>query len=151
MIYRVRRMTEADVEAVVALAAGVPTAPQWPAEAYLAALDAEARPARSALVAEAEEQIAGFAVVSLIPPQAELESIVVAPQFQRRGVARRLFEVLAGELADAGAVEVLLEVRVSNEAALRLYGAVGFEQAGRRTAYYADPVEDAVLLRRLIP
>jgi [ribosomal protein S18]-alanine N-acetyltransferase len=151
MIYRVRRMVEADVDAVVKMADGLPTAPHWPRETYLAALDPKREPVRIAEVAvTAEAELLGFAVCSVIPPQGELESIVVAPQFQRMGVARRLFEVLAGELAVAGVAEVLLEVRASNEAALGLYAVLGFEETGRRRGYYAAPVEDAVLLRRPI-
>jgi [ribosomal protein S18]-alanine N-acetyltransferase len=151
MIYRVRRMAAADVDAVMELAADLPTAPYWPREAYLAMLDPQRKPARIALVAEALEggnSLAGFAFASLITPQAELESIVVATALQRRGIARRLFEVLADELAVAGVTEVLLEVRASNDAALSLYRALGFEETGRRTGYYAAPVEDAVQMGR---
>ena len=146
---RVRRMKAEDVEAVTDLAAGLPTAPQWQREAYLAALNPETAPARIALVAEtAAEELIGFAIASLIPPEADLESIAVAREFQRTGVARRLFEVLVGELAASGVTEVLLEVRASNEAALSLYGALGFRETGRRLGYYAHPAEDAVQMRR---
>jgi [ribosomal protein S18]-alanine N-acetyltransferase len=149
MIYRVRRMAAADVDAVVKLASDLPTAPHWPREAYITALDPQREPVRIAEVAvTAEVELLGFAVCSVVPPQAELESIVVAPQFQRMGVARRLFEVLTGDLAGAGVTEVLLEVRASNDAALGLYTALGFEETGRRRGYYGTPVEDAVLLRR---
>jgi ribosomal-protein-alanine N-acetyltransferase len=149
LTYRVRRMLEADVEAVAALAVGLPTAPHWGREAYLAALDQQSRPVRIALVAEtAERRLAGFVLASVIPPEAELESIAVAPQFQRMGVARQLFEVLAGELVAAGVTELLLEVRASNAVALGLYRALGFVESGRRPGYYAAPVEDAVVLRR---
>jgi ribosomal-protein-alanine N-acetyltransferase len=43
--------------------------------------------------------------------------------------------------------EVILEARASNQPALRLYRALGFVETGRRPRYYADPIEDAVLLR----
>ncbi len=155
MIYRVREMLESDVEAVLALAASLPSAPHWPRESYLVALDPEARPKRIALITETFEggspQIAGFAVASLLPPEAELESIAVAPAFQRLGVARRLVEVLRGELRSACATDLLLEVCESNEAALGLYRSLGFEETGRRTNYYANPavstLEDALLFR----
>jgi [ribosomal protein S18]-alanine N-acetyltransferase len=145
MIYRVRGMLESDVEAVLALAAALPSAPHWPRESYLAALGPESQPKRIALVAEAFEsggpkiaEIAGFAVASLLPPESELESIAVAPAFQRLGVARRLVEVLRGELRAAGVRDLLLEVRASNQAALGLYRSLGFEQTGRRLNYYAN-------------
>jgi ribosomal-protein-alanine N-acetyltransferase len=46
-----------------------------------------------------------------------------------------------------GANEIRLEVRESNASALRLYETCGFVIAGRRTGYYGDPAEDAVLMR----
>ncbi len=46
---------------------------------------------------------------------------------------------------DGGAEAVLLEVRASNAAALRLYESLGFQRVGLRRRYYADG-EDAVLM-----
>ena len=146
----VRRMAAADVEAVLALASELPMAPQWGREAYQAALDTEATPRRVVLIAENEGRIAGFALALLIPPQAELESMAVAAEFQRMGVARRLFEELASELAAAKTNEVLLEVRASNVSALGFYRTLGFEETGRRRGYYSNPPEDALLLRKAI-
>ncbi len=149
---RIRRMTAVDVDAAVALAAALPAAPQWALAAYVAALDPAMRPMRVTLAAETVDgELAGFAVASFVPPEAELESIAVAAAYQRQGIARRLFAGLARELAAAGVTGILLEVRVSNAAALATYRALGFEQAGVRRNYYAEPDEDAVLMRRGIP
>jgi ribosomal protein S18 acetylase RimI-like enzyme len=89
----------------------------------------------------------GFAVASLLPPQAELETIAVAAEAQRCGVARQLFAKLAEELRKAQAMELLLEVRASNYPVIAFYRALGFAQTGSRPRYYADPIEDAVLMR----
>jgi ribosomal-protein-alanine N-acetyltransferase len=91
--------------------------------------------------------VVGFLVASMIPPQAELESIAVDPAFQRRGVARELFAALVEEIRSAQGTEVILEARASNFPALALYSALGFAEIGRRPRYYADPIEDAVLMR----
>jgi ribosomal-protein-alanine N-acetyltransferase len=91
--------------------------------------------------------VVGFLVASMIPPQAELESIAVDPVFQRRGVARELFAALVEEIRSAQGTEVILEARASNFPALALYSALGFAEIGRRPRYYADPIEDAVLMR----
>jgi len=144
-----RRMTPADLDRVIEIERSLKAAPHWPPAAYLAALDAGAAPRRTALVAEEPETgtILGFVVASLLAPQAELETIAVAVESQRRGVGRRLFVALAEELRLAQVGEVLLEVRASNCPALALYRALGFAEAGRRPRYYADPEEDALLLR----
>lgn len=142
-------MTAADVVCVMEIAASLPDAPHWPAAAYWKVLDLEAAPRRISLVAVKQESgvIQGYAIASLLPPQAELESIAVAAQSQRRGVGRRLFDALVQELRACGSRELLLEVRVSNRAALAFYRVLGFCQTGLRRGYYADPVEDAAFLR----
>jgi ribosomal-protein-alanine N-acetyltransferase len=147
---KIRRMRQGDLEAALAIAGSLKEAPQWPRAAYEAAIDECATPWRLALVAEVleegAEEVAGFAVASLIAGVAELESIAVAACFQRRGVAAGLLQSLLERLRDAGATEIVLEVRPSNEAALALYGRAGWVRVGVRTGYYRDPEEDAVIL-----
>ena len=145
---RIRSMAAADIDRIVEIAAGLGDAPQWPRRVYEAVLDSSS-PNRIAFVAEDSRTgaVVGFAVVSLVPPEAELESIAVAKEFQRRGVARCLFAAIAGDLGRSQVDEVLLEVRQSNEAAQGFYRSLGFVEEGRRPGYYADPVEDAVLMR----
>jgi ribosomal-protein-alanine N-acetyltransferase len=144
---RVRRMTPADLGRVMEIAQSLKEAPHWPLSAYETALNAQSAPLRIALVAEGVESgVVGFAVASVVPPQAELETIAVVAEGQRRGVGRNLFAVLVGELAIAHAEELFLEVRASNRAALALYLSLGFKETGRRSRYYIDPVEDALLL-----
>ena len=77
---------------------------------------------------------------------AELETIAVAPESQRQGLGKSLFQALAAELKAAGVGELQLEVRASNRPAQSFYRALGFVETGRRKAYYADPIEDAVLM-----
>jgi ribosomal-protein-alanine N-acetyltransferase len=146
---KIRRMTAADLGRVMEIAASLAAAPHWPLAAYQRVLSPEGSPQRIALVAKDPETraVAGFAVASLLAPQAELESIAVAAESQRRGLARRLVAALAADLRPAQVTEVILEVRVSNLPALALYCALGFTESGRRPRYYADPVEDAVLMR----
>jgi ribosomal-protein-alanine N-acetyltransferase len=144
---RIRSMSEADIDRVMEIAASLKEAPQWPRSAYLAALELVAQPRRIALVAETSEGCVGYAVASLMSPEAELEMIAVAPAFQRNGLARQLFNALAVELRAAQVKGILLEARSSNLPALTLYRRLGFAETGRRMRYYDDPIEDAVLMR----
>ena len=93
------------------------------------------------------DRILGFAVASLIAPEAELETIAVVAKVQRRGLGALLLRALAEELRKVQVSELNLEVRASNRTAVGFYSAHGFEGAGRRMRYYADPEEDAVLMR----
>ncbi len=146
----IRRMEAADVAQVMAVAAGLDEAPRWPEAEYRQAVGRDATPRRIALVAawRGPAPILGFAVARLLPPEAELESIAVAAEWQGRGLGRRLLEALGTELKAGGVDELLLEVRASNGRARGFYEALGFAGAGTRRGYYADPVEDAVLMRR---
>jgi ribosomal-protein-alanine N-acetyltransferase len=144
---RIRRMSRTDLDRVVQIAQSLKDAPHWPLAAYLPVLDTKAEPTRIALVAEdAAGAIAGFAVAMMVGPQAELETIAVAAEGQRRGVGRLLFAALVEKLKQERAEEIFLEVRASNGPALGFYRSLGFRETGRRPRYYADPVEDALLL-----
>jgi ribosomal-protein-alanine N-acetyltransferase len=143
----------------------LPEAQHWPASAYLAALNPEGTLRRVALVATAVKedglyglkpapfpvpasftQLVGFAVASLVAQEAELEMIAVAGAVQRQGVAGRLFAAMRERLRSVDVTELALEVRNSNRPALGFYRSLGFREIGLRQRYYADPVEDAVLM-----
>jgi ribosomal-protein-alanine N-acetyltransferase len=145
---RIRPMGAEDLLRVIEIERELKDAPQWSRKAWEDAVDPQAARRRIAIVAEEPETgtVQGFAAASLAGLEAELESIGVAPEWQRRGLARRIFGMLADELRRAGVQEVFLEVRVSNRAAIGAYRAFGFEPSGRRPRYYAEPEEDAVLM-----
>ncbi|WP_243286604.1 GNAT family N-acetyltransferase [Geothrix terrae] len=92
----------------------------------------------------------GFALWSRAPRagEAELIRIAVAPAARGRGLGRALLMTSQRELAADGMDRLYLEVRPSNEAAVRLYEACGWSPCGRRPRYYADG-EDALLYQRL--
>jgi len=77
-----------------------------------------------------------------------INNLAVDPAWRRRGVASELLRCVLEEAAGEGATRATLEVRRSNEAARQLYERFGFSFAGVRTAYYREPVEDALVLWR---
>ena len=145
---RIRSMRAADIDRLMEIAASLDDAPHWPRQVYESLLDPASRK-RVACVAEASESggVVGFAVAGVVLLEAELESIAISREYQRHGVGRRLLASLAEELGQSGVNEVLLEVRESNAGARAFYRSLGFAEEGQRSGYYADPVEDAVLLR----
>ena len=149
----IRTMRLDDIEDVMEIASAVPEAPQWSRNAYVKALSPQATPARIALVFEDRHGAVGaFLVTVLIPPEAELETIAVAPEAQRQGIGACLLRKLFDLLKKRQITEVILEVRESNSAARAFYMSSGFIETGRRTGYYIDPKEDAILmLRSLAP
>jgi ribosomal-protein-alanine N-acetyltransferase len=90
-----------------------------------------------------------FARWACIPAagEAELLRIAVDPAHRGGGLGRRLLEACQEALAAEGMTDLHLEVRASNQGAIQLYRACGWEPCGRRGGYYPDG-EDAVLFRR---
>ncbi len=101
--------------------------------------------------ARAGEWLVGYAGLAFVagPPRAEAEihTIGVDPEFQRRGIGRELLRGLLA-VADAAAATVFLEVRTDNDAARLLYEAEGFTVVGLRRRYYRPSGADAHTMRR---
>ncbi len=90
----------------------------------------------------------GILLLRVAADEAEILTIGVA--VKRRGIGRGLMEAGFARARGMGAAVMHLEVAAGNVAALGLYGALGFVEAGRRRRYYASG-EDAILLsRRLV-
>jgi len=81
------------------------------------------------------EAAAGYICRWLVADEIQILNVAVAPEVRRRGVARAL---VGRVIAEAKAVEIAvsLEVEISNEAAIALYGAFGFSAQGRRRNFY---------------
>jgi ribosomal-protein-alanine N-acetyltransferase len=95
-------------------------------------------------VAEIDGRVAGFLVTrQSCPGESEILNLAVHPAFRRRRIAETL---LRDALATAKGAW-FLEVRESNQPAIRLYESLGFERAGRRENYYTGPTEAAIVMR----
>ena len=94
-------------------------------------------------------QTVGFVLGQLAADEAEILTLGVGKDSQRHGIGRRLVEALARAAKKAEARRLYLEVAADNIPALVLYKKLGFQEAGRRKAYYqrpGAPSEDALTL-----
>ena len=89
----------------------------------------------------------GYGGVKVGGDQADVMTIGVAPRARGRGVGRAILDALLEWARQAGAVEIFLDVRPSNEGAIALYNSRGFVEIGRRPRYFRNPVEEAVEMR----
>src|SRR5262245_12381866 len=97
---------------------------------------------------EGDEEIIGYAGLSVTADEAWVQNIAVRRDRQRTGVGRALLEALLAEARRRGATAVLLEVAVDNGPAQRLYDAYGFQAVGVRRGYYQPSNTDALVMRR---
>jgi len=95
-----------------------------------------------------EWRVAAFCTVWVVMDEVHINNIAVRPECRGGGVGRSLLEFVLRMGEGLGARRATLEVRRSNSHALKLYEKLGFSVGGVRRNYYADPVEDALILWR---
>ncbi|MDB4951793.1 MAG: ribosomal-protein-alanine acetyltransferase [Gemmatimonadetes bacterium] len=99
------------------------------------------------LAADRAGRLVGYAVCWTVVDQAELGNVAVDPAERGHGVGAALVDQAVRAVAARGAEELFLEVRESNLSAQSVYVRKGFEVVGRRRSYYAEPKEDALVMR----
>jgi len=143
---QVRAMAEADLDRVHEIETrgyGFP----WPMGVFRDCLRARYQ----CWVLEAEDCIAGYAIVSVAVGESHVLNICIDPAWQRLGLGRQLMNHVMAQAREAGAKRMLLEVRPSNLSARQLYESLGFNELGLRQGYYPDHSgvrEDALVLAR---
>lgn len=80
--------------------------------------------------------------------EAHILNLCVHPKSQRQGLGRAMLKHLIEAAKRLSAEMILLEVRPSNQGAIKLYHSMGFNEAGNRKDYYPDNKgrEDALIL-----
>ena len=151
-----RPMVKADIERFMAHEDELFATEAWTADSYRAEL--ADRRYRYYLVAEAvaarvpaggkELEIVGWAGLMVIAETAQILTIGVVPASQGRGIGQALLEELLAEARRRGATEVVLEVRVDNAAARRLYERNRFLPLRVRRGYYDLGRVDALEMKR---
>ena len=106
-----------------------------------------AKPGSICLGAFDEGVLVGYMIISRYVDAWHVMNVAVEPGYRRRGVAKRLLDRLFA-LTDGGERGYTLEVRVSNDAAIKLYEGAGFRPRGLRRGYYTDNREDALIMWR---
>lgn len=93
-----------------------------------------------------ETPVAAYCSFWRIFDEIHINNFAVRPEWRGRGLGTALLQHVLAEGRRIGAPKATLEVRRSNEAALRLYRQAGFRETGVRRQYYATPLEDALIL-----
>jgi [ribosomal protein S18]-alanine N-acetyltransferase len=142
-------MTEADLDAVVALETAVSN-PAWSRAMFQSEL-ANRRIATFLVARIRPDQLAcppitGYLGCWTIFEEVHLLNVAVHPDWRRRGIGTRLVAAAFRRAAGGGITRALLEVRDSNSGARRFYEGLGFGLVARRTGYYNRPKEDALIM-----
>ncbi len=91
-------------------------------------------------------ELVGYLIISRYVDAWHVMNVAVADSYRRRGIATGLMERLFEDTARDDRRGYTLEVRISNEAAIKLYERLGFKARGIRRGYYTDNREDALIM-----
>ena len=150
-------MREADIATIQEIEREIFATP-WPRNAYYRELASRSsahyvvlrheamaeRPASSA--SEMDPSIVGYGGMWRMYDEAHVTTIGGRHELHHQGYGRIIFAGLVQAAYDMGAKWVTLEVRTSNENAMRMYELFGFKVIGRRKGYYTDNGEDAIVM-----
>lgn len=98
-------------------------------------------------VVEVGNDIAGYFLALVVLDEAQVATIAVKEEYRNIGCAKKVLEASIFEAFIRGISDIYLEVRESNEYAIRLYKNMGFETLGKRKNFYEKPTEDAITMK----
>lgn len=95
-------------------------------------------------VARSDGRVVAYAGMTTVLDEGAVTNIATHPSMRRRGLGRAVTNALLTYASAHGIRSVFLEVRESNEAAIRLYESLGFSPCGIRKNFYRQPTESAI-------
>lgn len=144
--FKIRKMEKKDLPEVLSIEQACFSSP-WTEKSFQ---DAMMSGDNIYLVALSSEKVAGYCGLWLSFENADLCNMAVHPAMRNRGVGAGLLSQAKKIAAERGVKKVLLEVRQQNVSAIALYRKLGFEQIGIRKGYYSAPMEDALLMEKIL-
>ncbi len=138
----VRLMQESDIPALVEMEQDIFSMP-WSEQNFAYLLTREYC---LYLVAEKADKIVGFAGLTKLGNEGDIDKVMVREDCRGEGVSSILMEKLLEEGRKRGIEAFTLEVRAGNAPAIGLYTKFGFASEGVRPRFYDKPVEDALIM-----
>jgi ribosomal-protein-alanine N-acetyltransferase len=142
----IQRMSKEDIDQVAGLEKTCFSDP-WNQQAFTEELRLElAIP----LVARLGSKVVGYTCLWHLVDQLEVANFAVSPDHRSEGIGEKLMKRVLLEAKKKSCRSVVLSVRESNQAAIRLYVKFGFVEVGRRKKYYRLPTEDALTMLKTL-
>ncbi len=152
MSWMLRRATEGDLDAIMAIETATFHSDAWSPDNMRAELLSPHTYYLVAVRLDDPSAVDGYA--GLLAPQgagdADIQTVAVADRARRHGLGRTLMRQLMTEAHQRGAARIFLDVRADNPGAQSLYEALGFEAIALRPGYYQPDNVDAVVMRHTL-
>lgn len=101
------------------------------------------------IIAKLNKEIVGFAGVIDTVDQLEITNIVVKKDFRKNGIGNELLEKIIKLAKENGKDKIILEVNITNLAAIKLYEKNGFKNIGFRKKYYNNTYDANIMTLKL--
>lgn len=98
------------------------------------------------VTAKQDGQVVGYCGMYCSFEEGEITNVAVLPEAQNHGIGKKIISALLKASRKKNISRIVLEVRVSNTPAIRLYEGFGFQKAGIRKGFYEKPREDAAIM-----
>jgi ribosomal-protein-alanine N-acetyltransferase len=95
---------------------------------------------------DGKKEIMGFGGIAFNGADADIQTMVIKPEFQKKGYGKKLLDALLEKVYENKSKRVFLEVVAENKPAISLYLSRKFEQIAQRSNYYPDG-SDAVIMQ----
>jgi ribosomal-protein-alanine N-acetyltransferase len=93
-------------------------------------------------------RVAGYIIFYVASDEGHVMNVATHPKQRQKGIAQKMLDFVHRIFITEGVKSAYLELRRSNYSALRLYKKTGYIFAGLRKGYYADNMEDAIVMRK---
>jgi ribosomal-protein-alanine N-acetyltransferase len=141
-----RRMRVTDLDEVLAIERECFSNP-WPENTFRGEIQNEGISHPMVALEKATGRLIGYVIYWLVQDEVQINNVAVHPDFRRRHVAEAMMNLILEDARTKGGMYAVLEVRLSNVAARTLYEKkLGFVFLDIRSAYYTNPIEDALVL-----
>lgn len=141
--FRIEELKPHDLDEIIAIEqVSFPT--PWPRQVF----DMELNSSRSyKRVSKVNGTVVGYIIAWKIHDEVHILNLAVHPDHRRKGIGRGLLIDCLRHFSRKGIRSAILEVRVRNQDAIRLYERIGFRSIGLRRKYYSDTGEDALVMK----
>ena len=141
---KIRPMTKADIDDVVEIEKASYGKHHWSRESFFNELSNDLAFYFCAI--NDKNDIVGYIGTWQIMEEAHITNVSVNPELRRKKIGEALLYQAIENCYSNGVKYITLEVRVSNEKAIKLYEKYGFKSLGTRKGYYQDNNEDALIM-----
>jgi len=140
--FDIDKITPADLDGIVAIE-NVSFPSPWPRRVFEREIKSDKSYNR---VIRMSGIVVGYIVTWTIYDEVHILNVAVHQEFRKTGLGEKLMRDCLSESAEKGLKYAILEVRITNTAAQKLYEKLGFKTIQVRHKYYSDTGEDAYVM-----